>query len=269
MKGPKRLWGILVLLTPLCVFAQNLPLPAKPLLQPGVTYSAQLRNAAFAGPVQAQGVTWSCGKGQCHTQARWSAPTVAACAALAAKVGEIVRFGHASAALNAGDLASCNRGSAALPTVDARGVLPVATSALRTRRLQQFGDLRQSIARAEAQSAAERQRTEREEERRRRLALGYTHKYGQGRDCDDHRANVNPLAAEVCDHIDNNCDGAIDEGAQLALYLDADGDLHGDPKQRILACPSDQARASEEGRWLVTVGNDCDDTNPDQWHGCP
>ena len=31
-------------------------------------------------------------------------------------------------------------------------------------------------------------------------------------DCDDTRADVNPAAIEVCDGIDNNCNGLIDEG---------------------------------------------------------
>ncbi len=37
-------------------------------------------------------------------------------------------------------------------------------------------------------------------------------------DCDDGDASVNPGAAEVCDGIDHNCDGQVDEG------FDADGD---------------------------------------------
>src|SRR5262249_52872729 len=32
-------------------------------------------------------------------------------------------------------------------------------------------------------------------------------------DCDDADPGVNPLAQEVCDGVDNNCDGNIDENA--------------------------------------------------------
>lgn len=44
---------------------------------------------------------------------------------------------------------------------------------------------------------------------------------GGGEDCDDTRANVHPLAAEVCDGLDNDCNGGIDEGTQYTVVRTA------------------------------------------------
>ena len=46
-------------------------------------------------------------------------------------------------------------------------------------------------------------------------------------DCADTSAAVNPGATEVCDGLDNNCDGTLDEGVRVALWLDADRDGYG------------------------------------------
>ena len=47
-------------------------------------------------------------------------------------------------------------------------------------------------------------------------------------DCDDTNADINSNAEELCDDIDNNCDGQIDEGVKQLFYADGDGDGYGE-----------------------------------------
>jgi hypothetical protein len=82
---------------------------------------------------------------------------------------------------------------------------------------------------------------------------GYANQSG---DCDDADPLISPLGCEVCDELDNDCDGEIDEDAMDAesLWVDADGDGYGDPDSPVDACPDDG---------LVDDDTDCDDADPD------
>ncbi len=58
----------------------------------------------------------------------------------------------------------------------------------------------------------------------------------RGRDCDDSRPGIHPASVEVCDGLDNDCDGEVDEGVDIVLYRDADGDSFGSATQRTRKC---------------------------------
>ncbi len=80
-----------------------------------------------------------------------------------------------------------------------------------------------------------------------------------GEDCDDARRNVNPLTTEVCDGVDNDCDGRVDEGVSVPGFDDRDRDRHGDPMRPRNACPGAVG--------FATLGDDCDDTNASRHPG--
>ncbi len=73
-------------------------------------------------------------------------------------------------------------------------------------------------------------------------------------DCDDSNADIFPGAPELCNGIDDDCNGAVDDNAGTAYYVDADGDSYGDIASEQFSCtvlPD-----------LITQGGDCNDTDP-------
>lgn len=72
-------------------------------------------------------------------------------------------------------------------------------------------------------------------------------------DCDDSNSAVFPGASEVCNAIDDDCDGAVDEEAEGSLwYPDDDADGAGVDQGTVLAC------FPPAGTWAA-VGGDCND----------
>ena len=72
-------------------------------------------------------------------------------------------------------------------------------------------------------------------------------------DCNDGDGSINPGAAEICNGIDENCDGNIDEGVLTTFYADGDGDTYGDDGMTAEAC------SAPEG--YVAMNGDCNDAD--------
>ena len=72
-------------------------------------------------------------------------------------------------------------------------------------------------------------------------------------DCDDTTNQAFPGNLEICDEIDNDCDGDVDEGVANTYYADTDKDGYGDPGVIESACSKPTGYA--------TTGTDCDDTD--------
>jgi hypothetical protein len=80
-------------------------------------------------------------------------------------------------------------------------------------------------------------------------------------DCNDQDGAINSGADEVCDGVDNDCDGEIDEGVTEAWFADADGDGFGDEAAPGEGCAPPAAAA--------TVAGDCDDSDPEVFPAAP
>ncbi len=76
-------------------------------------------------------------------------------------------------------------------------------------------------------------------------------------------AVVDPCLAEdeICNGIDDNCNGWVDEGLTNSYWADVDGDGYGDPMGWIEAC--------ERPPDTVLDHTDCDDHDPTRYPGAP
>jgi hypothetical protein len=79
-------------------------------------------------------------------------------------------------------------------------------------------------------------------------------------DCDDTLSSVHPGGTEVCNGLDDDCDGDVDDGdpsldpsAALTFFVDVDGDGYGDPNAPLVMCDAPGA---------VLDGTDCAPFDP-------
>jgi hypothetical protein len=76
-------------------------------------------------------------------------------------------------------------------------------------------------------------------------------------DCDDNDSSVNTAATEVCNHIDDDCSGTIDDGLVFeTYYADNDSDTYGDANNSIYECSQPSG--------YVTNNTDCNDNDANQ-----
>ena len=72
-------------------------------------------------------------------------------------------------------------------------------------------------------------------------------------DCDDADPSTYLYADEVCDGVDNDCDGEIDDDPTdvLIFFTDADGDGYGDGSLETEACEAPEGTVSVDGDWTT------------------
>jgi hypothetical protein len=78
-------------------------------------------------------------------------------------------------------------------------------------------------------------------------------------DCNDSDSAIRPGIDEICNQIDDNCDGEIDEGVRVTYFRDADLDTYGDPDSSVQNC--------EMPEGYVANDDDCNDYSPNALPG--
>ncbi len=80
-------------------------------------------------------------------------------------------------------------------------------------------------------------------------------------DCDDAKPAVHPNVSDICNGIDDDCDGTIDEDPALSWHPDADGDTFGSSTSVTKACVAPPG--------FIANGTDCLDNDNTAYPGAP
>lgn len=76
-------------------------------------------------------------------------------------------------------------------------------------------------------------------------------------DCEDYSSDTYPGALELCDALDNDCDGiSVGDVDSLPYYPDQDEDGYGDPEQKLMV-----SLCNEAPQGYTLEGGDCNDGN--------
>lgn len=83
-------------------------------------------------------------------------------------------------------------------------------------------------------------------------------------DCDDADGDIHPGVTEICNGLDDDCDGRIDPDDAVdapTWYVDSDADSHGDAADPLISCNAPTG--------YVADGTDCDDGDGTSFPGAP
>lgn len=80
-------------------------------------------------------------------------------------------------------------------------------------------------------------------------------------DCDDREPLISPQEPETCNHIDDDCDGEVDDGVSTTWYVDVDGD--GAAGEAVTGC------AEERPSGYQLESTDCDEADLSVYDSAP
>ena len=87
--------------------------------------------------------------------------------------------------------------------------------------------------------------------------MGFKNTNMLGIDCDDSNGNINPGAAEICNNLDDDCDGFIDNN--VSLYLTINSGPFDQPSTWLGGCvPPNMIPAN----FMIVININNDVTNP-------